>query len=97
MNIVLYKKTDIRITTKKPEKFCDDSFPVDLLGCEKWETFFEFKPELTTKETIGHISTSEIFVVDTMFDEVSTEVKILLFWMKRHRKNIMSFLRMQES
>ncbi len=91
MDIVLDEKSDIRIPSKKPEKFCYDSFPVDLLGGKKGETFFEFESELATKKTIGYISTSEILVVDTMLDEISTKIEILLFWVYRHRKLVRNY------
>ncbi len=89
MDIILDEETDIAVSTQKPEKFCHDSLPVDTLGREEWKSVSEVESELSPEETIGDISTSEIFIVDTIFDEFSTEVEVLLFWMDfDHRVNI---------
>lgn len=91
MDIVLDEESDIRIPTEKPEELGHNSFPVDFFGREEWETILEIESELSPKETIGHIPTSEIFVIDTMIYELKSEIEVLLFWMERHSKNIMSF------
>jgi hypothetical protein len=89
MYSVLDEKSDIRVSAEKPEKLGDDSFPVDTLGREEWESILEFESKLPAEETICHISTTEIFVIDAMIDELATEIEILLFWMDRHRSEVL--------
>ena len=84
MDVIFYEKSDIGVSSEKPEKLRDDSFPVDFFGREQWESISEIKPELATEEAIGDISTSEVFVIDTILDEILTEIEVLLFWMERH-------------
>ena len=84
MDVVLDEKSDIAISSEKPEKLRDDSFPIDTLGREQWESISEVELELPTEEAIGDISTSEVFVIDTILDEILTEIEVLLFWMERH-------------
>lgn len=84
MDIILYQKSDITVSSEKPEKFGDDSFPVDLFRREKGKSIREVESELSTEEAIRHISTSEVFVIDTVFDKFASEVEILLFWVERH-------------
>jgi hypothetical protein len=87
MDVILDEESDIGVPAEKPEELSDDSLPVDFFGREEWKTLSKVKPELTSKKTIRHISTSEILVVDTVLDEVSPEVEVLLFWMDlSHRK-----------
>lgn len=85
MDIILDEKSDIAVSSEKPEKLSDDSLPVDFLRREERKSLFEIEAKLSTEKTIRHISTSEIFIIDTIFDEISTEVEVLLFWMERHR------------
>ena len=84
MDVIFYEKSDIAISSEKPEKFCDDSFPVDFFRREKWESICEVESELPTEEAISDIATSEIFIVYTILDELLTESEVLLFWMERH-------------
>ena len=86
MDTILDEKSYIGVSVEEPEKLSDDSLPVDALRGEKWESLIKLKTKLPTEEAIRDISTSEIFVIDTIFDEISTEVEVLLFWMERHRK-----------
>ena len=86
MDTILDEKSYIGVSAEEPEKLSDDSFPVDTLRGEKWESIWKIEPKLPTEEAIRDISTSEIFIVDTIFDEISTEIEVLLFWMERHRK-----------
>jgi hypothetical protein len=86
MYTVLDEKSDIAVSAEKPEKLCHDSLPVDTLGREKWKSLLEFEAKLPAEETICHISTTEIFIIDTIFYEISTKVEVLLFWMDRHRE-----------
>jgi hypothetical protein len=74
----------IGVSAEEPEKLSHDTFPVDLLGREEWETVSEIETKLSSEKTIGDIATSEIFVVDTMLDQFATEIEVLLFWMDRH-------------
>jgi hypothetical protein len=90
MDIIFDKESNIAISTEKPEKLSDDSLPVDFFRREKWESIFKVKAKLTTKKAIRHISTSEIFVIDTVFDELSTEIEILLFWVNNHKKRALN-------
>ena len=92
MDVIFYEKSDIAVSSEKPEKLGDDSFPVDFFRREKWKSICVVEPELPTEEAVGDIPTSEIFVVDTVFDEFLTEVEILLFWMERHRKKVMEYV-----
>ena len=91
MDVVLDEESDIAVTTEEPEELSNHSFPVDFFGCEERETVSKVESELTSKKTIRHISTSEIFVVDTVIYEILTEVEILLFWMDRHRKIVRNY------
>ena len=92
MDIILDEESDIGVSAEKPEKLCDDSLPVDLFGRKEWESVCEIESELSSEETIGDIPTSEIFIIDTVFDEILSEIEILLFWMERHeRKMRLSF------
>ncbi len=84
MDIILDEKANIGISTKKPKQLCDDSFPVDFFRREEWKAVLEIEAELATEKTIGHISTSEIFIINTMFDELTTEVEVLFFWVLWH-------------
>jgi hypothetical protein len=86
VDTILDQKSDIRVSAKEPEELSDHSFPVDPLGREEWESILEFETKLPAEKAIRHISTSEIFVIDTIFDQVSTEVEVLFFWMDRHRR-----------
>lgn len=86
MDTILDEESDIGVTSEKPEKFGDDSFPVDLLRREKRESIREVESELSSEKAIRHISTSEIFVIDTIFYQVSPEVEVLLFWVNWHGK-----------
>ena len=99
MDTILDEKSYIGVSAEEPEKLSDDSLPVDTLGSKEWKTLIKLKPKLPTEEAIRDISTSEIFIIDTIFDEISTEIEVLLFWMERHRGKsyFSSFLRMQES
>ena len=84
MDIILYEKSDIGVSAEEPEKLSDDSLPVDTLRREQWESVREVESELSCEEAIGDITTSEIFIIDSAFDEFSTEIEVLLFWMDRH-------------
>jgi hypothetical protein len=86
MHSILDEKSDIRVSSEKPEKLSHDSLPVDTLGREKWKSILEFEAKLSSEEAIGHIPTSEIFIIDTVFYEISPEIEILLFWMDRHEE-----------
>jgi len=86
MDIILDEESDIAVPAEEPQELSDHSLPVDFFGCEEWKTLIKVESELTSEKTIRHISASEIFVVDTVLDEVSPEVEVLLFWMDRHRK-----------
>jgi hypothetical protein len=86
VDVIFYEEANIRVSAKKPEKFCNDSFPVDFLGREKWESLTELEAKLPSEKTLRDITTSEVFVIDAILEEVSTEIKILLFWMDRHRR-----------
>jgi hypothetical protein len=91
MDVVLDEESDIRVTSEEPQELSDDSFPVDFFRREEWKSICEIKAKLTSEKTIRHISTSEIFIIDTVFDKVSPEVEVLLFWMDRHRKNVRNY------
>lgn len=84
MNIILNEESDIGVTSQEPEKLRDHSFPVDLLGRKEWEAISEVETKLSSEKTIRHITTSEIFVIDTVFGKVSTKVEVLLFWVDWH-------------
>ena len=86
MDIILDEESDIGVSTEEPEELGNHSLPVDFFGREERKTISKIESELTSKKTIRHISASEVFVVDTVLDEVLTEVEILLFWVYRHRK-----------
>ena len=43
MDIIFDEESDIAVSAKKPEKLRDDSFPVDFLGREEWESVFEIE------------------------------------------------------
>ena len=88
MDVILYEKSDIGVSSEKPEKLGDDSLPIDTLGREEWKSISEVKPELATEEAIGDIPTSEVFVIDTILDEVLTEIEVLLFWMESHNREL---------
>lgn len=85
MDIVFYEKSDIWVASEEPQKLRDHSFPVDFFRREQRKSIFKLKAKLSPKKTIRHISTSEIFVIDTVFYEVFSEAEVLLFWMKSHR------------
>ena len=85
MDVIFYEKSDIGVSSEKPEKLGDDSLPIDTLGREQWESISEVELELPTEEAIGDISTSEVFVIDTILDEILTEIEVLLFWMESHK------------
>ncbi len=87
MDIILDEKSDIIIPSKKPEKLSHDSFPVDFFCCEEWKSLRELVAMLTTEETIGDITRTKIFIVDTMINEFSTEIEILKLWMRHRRKD----------
>lgn len=84
MDIILYEKSDIGVSAKEPEKLSDDSLPVDTLRSEQWESICEVESKLPTEEAISHISTSEIFIIDSFLYELTTEIEVLLFWVDRH-------------
>jgi hypothetical protein len=86
MDVIFDEESDIRVSSEKPEKLSDDSLPVDFLGREKRESIREVKSKLSSEKAIRDISTSEIFVIDTIFDEIATKIEVLLFWVKRHEK-----------
>ena len=86
MDIIFDQEANIRISSEKPEKLGDHSFPVDFFRREKRESIYEVEPKLPTEEAIGDITTSEIFVIYTILDEFLTESEILGFWMESHRK-----------
>ena len=86
MDTILDEKSYIGVSAEEPEELRYYSFPVDTLRGEKWESLIKLNTKLPTEEAIRDISTSEIFIVDTICDEISTEVEVLLFWMERHRK-----------
>ena len=91
MDVIFYEKSDIAISSEKPEKLRDDSFPVDFFGREQWESICEVESELPTEEAIGDVSTSEVFVIDTILDEILTEIEVLLFWMERHNRELVVY------
>jgi hypothetical protein len=86
MDIIFNEESDIGVSTEKPEKLGDDSFPVDFFRRKEWESFVEIETKLTSEKTIRDITTSEIFIIDSVFDELFSEVEILLFWVDRHRR-----------
>lgn len=85
MDVILYEKSYIRIPSKEPEELGHDSFPVDFFGREQGESIREFESKLSTEETIGYIAGTEIFIIDTMFDKITTEIEILMFRMSHKR------------
>lgn len=91
MDVICYEKSDIGVSSEKPEKFRDDSFPVDFFGREQWESICEVELELPTEEAIGDVSTSEVFIIDTILDELLTEIEVLLFWMERHNRELVVY------
>lgn len=84
VDVMIDEKADIRVTAQEPEELRHDSFPVDLLGREKWESISEVKSELTAKEAIIDISRTIINTSDPLLDKFSTKIEVLLFWMMRH-------------
>ena len=84
MDTILDEKSDIGISAKEPEKLGDDSLPVDFLRREEWESITELEAKLSSEKTLRDVTTSKIFVIDTIFDEIATEIEILLFWMESH-------------
>jgi hypothetical protein len=91
VDIVLDEESDIRVSAKEPEEFGDNSLPVDFFCREEWKSISKIEAKLTSKKTIRHISASEILVIYTFFDKVSSEVEVLLFWVYRHRKIVMNY------
>lgn len=87
MDIIFDEESDIAVSAKEPEELGDDSFPVDFFRREEWESIREIESELSTEKAIGHISASEIFIIDTAVDKFTTEVEVLLFWVYWHRRN----------
>jgi hypothetical protein len=81
MDVILDKKSDIGISSEEPQELCDDTFPVDFFRREERKSILKIKTKLTSKKTICHISTSKIFVIGTILDEISPEIEVLLFWM----------------
>ena len=86
MHVILDEKSDIRISSEKPEKFGYDSFPVYFFCREERESIRKIESKLSSKKTIRHIATSEVFIIDSVLDQFTTEIEVLLFWMIRHGK-----------
>ncbi len=82
MDTVLDEELDIRVPAKEPEELSHNSFPVDTFGREERESVIEVESELSSKETVGDITTSEILIVDTVLDKFSTKIEVLLFWVE---------------
>ena len=86
MDIILDEESNIRIPSQKPEKLSDDSFPVYTFGREEGKSISKIKSELSSEETIRDVSTSEVFVIDTIFNQISTEFEVLDFRVLAHKK-----------
>ena len=84
MDIILYEKSDIRVSAKKPEKLRNNSLPVNFFRREERETISEIESELATEKTIRYIPTSEVFIINSRFDKLSSEVEVLFFWVLWH-------------
>lgn len=85
MHIILDEKSDIRIPSEKPEKFGHDSFPVYFFCREEGKSIRKVESKLSSEKTIRHIATSEVFIIDSILDQFTTEIEVLLFWMVGHR------------
>jgi hypothetical protein len=91
MDIIFDEESDIAVSTEKPEKLRDDSFPVDFLCREKRKSLVKIETKLTSEKTIRHVTATEIFIIDSFFDELFPEVEVLLFWVYWHRKNVRNY------
>ncbi len=86
MNIVLNKKTNIRLTCEKPYKFCHYSFPVYLFGSEKWKSLRKIISTLGSEETIGNITIGSIHIFDSCIENTTSQIEVLIFAMISHGK-----------
>jgi len=88
MDVIFYEKTYVRVSTEEPDQLRNDSLPVDFLRRQQWKPILKVEAKLSPKKTVRYIATSEIFIIDSIFDQIESEIEILLFWMLSHRRKI---------